>query len=634
MSNGYSPEDRSALAQATAQPVVPGNIDLLHRPVVKNQDGSVSTVRSMSFGTDQGEVLVPTVVDGKIVSEREAIDHYRKTGEHLGIFRTPEQADAYAQALHQQQEALYVPRGGHVSNGTGGYSPQDRALLAQALGGSPDPASMSAEQRAQAMAFVQSQQAQDQAPADRAPLGAHAPPPAPVSPAMDPALARPNPVDAPDMARVRALGGAPPGSAEMQAAPAPRPQGPTTVPAHFTDTLAPELRAPLAQGQQEQMAGTEALGRAQSSQASETADALHEGGRQYQEQTAIDNAKHEQEQAAIEQHQAQLQRSAQDIASKKIDPDHYVKSKGIGGRIALAIAQGLGAFGAALTHSPDMAAEIIKGNVDRDIDAQQKAIDNSKDGLRTEQSILADKIRLFGDNDRARAAARQELLQGVQMQVQETAAKYQSPIFQANAQVMIGKLREESAKQDAVFKKFSPAATTGGSGVTPAKIAELAGKIYTDSKGTMTPEQAREAAMRTLGAGGGTGAIPGWAAPGKNAGGADRLNELAAPLQSTRGPLGITDPRASLKSTDTYREKELPRQAWNAEILGAVHRANPAARGLEAMQSIGGAYLIEKDDPQDVIDAKVAMAKRAFGGGAPAPAMPSGFQPIPDEEEK
>lgn len=104
------------IQQANSQNVQPnttkygkGNIDLTNRPIVKNEDGSISTVRSMSFQDDDSkEVLIPTVVNGKIVSNDEAIQHYYDTGEYLGKFDTIEEANSYAEWLHNQQEKLYT----------------------------------------------------------------------------------------------------------------------------------------------------------------------------------------------------------------------------------------------------------------------------------------------------------------------------------------------------------------------------------------------------------------------------------------------------------------------------------------------------------------------------------------------
>lgn len=86
-----------------------GNIDLSNRPIVHNDDGSISTVRSMSFEDKDGkEVLIPTVSDdGRIMSNDEAIQQYYTTGKYLGKFDSIDEANKYAEQLHNQQEQEY-----------------------------------------------------------------------------------------------------------------------------------------------------------------------------------------------------------------------------------------------------------------------------------------------------------------------------------------------------------------------------------------------------------------------------------------------------------------------------------------------------------------------------------------------
>lgn len=88
-----------------------GNIELDKQPSVYNPyTKGQSTVWSMSIGTDKGEVLISRVTpEGKVMSEKEAVDYYKKTGKHLGVFDTPEAATKYAKQLHDDYETGKIP---------------------------------------------------------------------------------------------------------------------------------------------------------------------------------------------------------------------------------------------------------------------------------------------------------------------------------------------------------------------------------------------------------------------------------------------------------------------------------------------------------------------------------------------
>lgn len=84
------------------RPVVEGNIDLENRPKVFDKQGNYQTVKTITREFDGKTVLLPTIINGKEVSVKEATDHYLSTGEHLGIFKTREEANKYDKQLHER----------------------------------------------------------------------------------------------------------------------------------------------------------------------------------------------------------------------------------------------------------------------------------------------------------------------------------------------------------------------------------------------------------------------------------------------------------------------------------------------------------------------------------------------------
>lgn len=85
----------------------PGNLDLEHRPAYRNPDGSISSVRSMGVNLGGKEYLLPTIADdGRSLNDDEAIEEFRRTGQHLGVYRSPEDSTRAAEAIHEDQAAM------------------------------------------------------------------------------------------------------------------------------------------------------------------------------------------------------------------------------------------------------------------------------------------------------------------------------------------------------------------------------------------------------------------------------------------------------------------------------------------------------------------------------------------------
>lgn len=81
-----------------------GNIDLSTRPRVKRANGKTSTVDSIGIEQDGKHYVIPQISDdGEVLTPKEAIDLFHKTGKHLGVFKTQKAADKFAQKLHESE---------------------------------------------------------------------------------------------------------------------------------------------------------------------------------------------------------------------------------------------------------------------------------------------------------------------------------------------------------------------------------------------------------------------------------------------------------------------------------------------------------------------------------------------------
>lgn len=158
-------------------------------------------------------------------------------------------------------------------------------------------------------------------------------------------------------------------------------------------------------------------------------------------------AKQQQQQAQMETIKRGVaeKQVAYDIAQSKynnfseIDQDRIWRKKGTGASILAVIGSALGAFGSALTKTPNFALEIINGAIDRDIRAQEQEIAINRESA---QNALADLQRQLGSMDLAKAALGAIQTQRVQLQLQGIATSAKIPSTVANFQKALAGLQQ------------------------------------------------------------------------------------------------------------------------------------------------------------------------------------------------
>lgn len=140
-------------------------------------------------------------------------------------------------------------------------------------------------------------------------------------------------------------------------------------------------------------------------------------------------------------------------AQQKIDPDAAKGS--MGSQILAAIAVGLGQFGASLNGGQNTALQIVNGNIDRQIRAQEMNISNAKKSLGDEQSLYKQNLEAFGDRERAVLATKVQYLEQVRAMADQQYAAAKSSANEGDKHAWDQKLMEQKAEYKTQFAKIT-----------------------------------------------------------------------------------------------------------------------------------------------------------------------------------
>jgi len=155
----------------------------------------------------------------------------------------------------------------------------------------------------------------------------------------------------------------------------------------------------------------------------------------YLDDTATNDAAHKAETIARMQ---QLAQESQDIKNFKINPNRAWEQKNIGQKISAMIGLILGGIGGGITGQPNAALGIIDKMIDRDIDAQQKDLENKHTHYRAEleKGHMADESYKLADA---------RLRNNLATQLDMAADRHKGPQARAAADAAIGQLTTHAA---------------------------------------------------------------------------------------------------------------------------------------------------------------------------------------------
>lgn len=166
-----------------------------------------------------------------------------------------------------------------------------------------------------------------------------------------------------------------------------------------------------------------------------------------QQQVAKQQADIVRKQQEFQQQNAAYQKDLDEYTqSAAPDPARYFQNKGAISSFLSIIGQGLGAFGAGLTHTQNFAFEAAQNEMKADMAAQQAAFDA---GRADRKNALARFVDYYhGDIDMAKSALAQAMNKVAETETMQFAAQSQSQSVTANAKVLAAQFQQQQLLEE------------------------------------------------------------------------------------------------------------------------------------------------------------------------------------------
>lgn len=322
-------------------------------------------------------------------------------------------------------------------------------------------------------------------------------------------------------------------------------------------------------------------------------------------------------------------------ADYKEDPTQWFKDKPTFGKIMTGVTAALQGFMYGFTRGQTQnPADWINQQIRESVEGQRAEHAAKKGAASDALQTYALNKEALGDESRAHMAQELAARQAVISRIDQMAADNSAP---AMGRLRMAQLSKDLSKEQAdvlmgFFDKTAEKHTVSGAerfqqaGGSQDPLVQLrraveGQKLVGEGTGTGLPALKETAEVRkTLAETEGAEALAAKNRAGAK-GGAPDLATIANSLKSV-----AYQPWRSLQGTQAYHAR-LALKDWNTQILGAVHKSNPAARGLEAMQALGQAYLIDDGDTADTIRDKTERGIARFGGALTPSGVTEGVVP-------